>query len=208
MKALIISNGDLRDIDLAEYYYDTDMVICVDGGARHLYNENLMPDIIIGDLDSIDYKILKDFQMQGVQFIKHPIRKNKSDTELALDYAIESGANDIIFLGVTGSRLDHSMANIFMLYKLVNQNINASIIDSHNEVFITKDMLKIDNKPGHFVSIIPLTDSRITLKGFEYDTHSVDFSFGTTLGISNEVKEKEASVKVESGTCLVIRSRD
>lgn len=208
MKALIVSNGDLKDIDLTEYYYDADMVICADGGARHLYSENLMPDIIIGDLDSINHNTLKDFQKQGVKFIRHPIKKNKSDTELALDYAIENGANDIVFLGVTGCRLDHSMANILILYRLANQNINASIIDSHNEVFITKNMLKIDNKPGHFVSIIPLTDSKITLKGFEYDTHSMDFRFGTTLGISNEVKDKVASIKVESGTCLVIRARD
>lgn len=208
MKVLIVSNGDLKDIDLAEYYHDADMVICADGGARHLYNEDLMPDIIVGDLDSIDNKTFEDFQEQGVQFIKYPSHKDKTDTELAIEYAIDYGANDIVFLGVTGSRLDHSLANILILYRLANQNINASIIDSHNEVFITKDMFKIDNKPDHFVSVIPLTDSKVTLKGFKYDTHSVDFKLGTTLGVSNEVKDKEALIKVESGICLVIRSRD
>jgi len=208
MKVLIIANGDLKDIDVTEYYYSADKIICADGGARHLYNEGLMPDIIIGDLDSIDGKTLDEYQKQGVDFIKHPINKSKSDTDLALDYAIENGADEIVLLGATGSRLDHSLANILILYRLASLNINARIIDKHNEVFITKDTLKIDNKQDHFVSVIPLIDSKVTLKGFKYDTSSVEFKLGSTLGISNEVEDNEALIKVESGICLVIRSRD
>ncbi len=208
MKALIISNGDLAGINLSEYFYEADMVICADGGARHLYKQNLIPHIIIGDLDSLDIKILEAFHKLRVKFIKYPAHKNKSDTDLAIEFAIDKGATDITLLGVTGSRIDHSMANILILYRLANQNINATIVDSHNEVFITKDILKLKNKKGNFVSIIPLENSRVTLKGFEYDTHSVDFEFGSTLGISNVVKDKEGIIEIESGICLVIRARD
>lgn len=208
MKALIISNGDLNDIEITSYFQNADIVICADGGARHLFNENLVPDIIIGDLDSLDAEVLNRFQGVGVELQKHPTHKDKSDTELSIEYAIEKGANDIVLLGAIGSRLDHSMANIMMLYKLINQNINVTIIDSHNEVFITKDLLRLSNKEGHFVSIIPLIDSKVTLRGFEYDTNSVVFNIGSTLGISNVVKDEVGLVKVEEGICLVIRSKD
>ncbi|WIV10810.1 thiamine diphosphokinase [Proteiniborus sp. MB09-C3] len=208
MKALIISNGDLSDISLAKYFDDADIVICADGGARHLFNEDLVPDTIIGDLDSLDEEALNSFQKLGVNFEKYPTHKDKSDTELAIEFAIDKGATDITLLGATGSRMDHSLANILILYRLVNQNINAVIVDSHNEMFITKSLLKLDNKDGHFVSVIPLTDSKVTLKGFEYDTNSVEFNFGSTLGVSNIIKDEEGLIEIESGICLVIRSRD
>lgn len=208
MKALIISNGNLSDIYLANYIENADIVICADGGAKHLYNENIVPDIIIGDLDSLDSKIIDSFLKMGVKFEKHPIHKDKTDTELAIDYAIGKGVNEIILLGVTGSRLDHTIANILVLYRLAKQNIKATIVDSHNEVFITKDILKLCNKDNHFISIIPLTGSKVTLKGFEYDTNSVDFEIGTSLGISNVIKDKEGEIEIDSGICLVIRARD
>ncbi|MFA5525097.1 MAG: thiamine diphosphokinase, partial [Tissierellales bacterium] len=144
----------------------------------------------------------------GVEFEKHSVHKDKSDTELAIDYAIDKCANDIVLLGVTGSRLDHTIANISVLYKLAKQNINAVIIDSHNEIYLIKDRLKLSNKDNHFVSIIPLTDSRVTLRGFEYETHSMDFQVGTSLGISNLIKDKEGEIEINSGVCLVIRSKD
>lgn len=208
MRALIISNGNLSDINLTDYVNNADIVICADGGARHLYNYNIVPDIIIGDLDSLDIKIIDSFLKLGVKFERHPIHKDKTDTELAIDYAIDKGANEIILLGVTGSRLDHTIANISILYRLAKQNINAIIIDSHNEIFITKDVLKLCNKDNHFVSIIPLTDSKVTLKGFEYDINSVDFEIGTSLGISNIIKDKKGEIEIDSGICLVIRARD
>lgn len=208
MKALIISNGELKNIDITDYFRNANMVICADGGARHLFNKGLTPDIIIGDLDSLDTDILKHFRELEVKFQKHPTHKDKSDTELAIEFAIEKGANDIVLLGATGNRLDHSMANIMLLYRLLNKNINVVIIDSHNEVFITKNILRLNNEESCFVSVIPLTDSKVTLKGFEYDTDSVEFNLGSTLGISNVIKDKEGLIEIESGICLVIRSRD
>lgn len=208
MKALVVSNGDLKNIDIDNYFQSADIVICADGGAKHLFNKNLAPDIVVGDLDSLDLDIIKSFQSLGVELQKHPTHKDKSDTELAIEYAIEKGANDIVLLGATGTRLDHSMANIMMLYKLVNKNINVVIIDSHNEVFITKSQLRLNKKEGYFISIIPLIDSKITLKGFEYDTYCVNFNLGSTLGISNIIKDEEGIVKIEDGICLVIRSKD
>ncbi|WP_352419964.1 thiamine diphosphokinase [Proteiniborus sp.] len=208
MKALIISNGNLNDIDIDYYFQNADIVICADGGARHLFSENLTPDFIIGDLDSLDLEILNRFKRVGVGLQKHSTHKDKTDTELSIEYAIEKGANDIVLLGAIGSRLDHSMANIMLLYKFINQNINITVIDSHNEVFITKDLLRLNNKEDSFISIIPLINSKVSLQGFEYDTNCVDFNIGSTLGISNAIKDEVGLVKVEEGICLVIRSRD
>ncbi|SDZ01767.1 thiamine pyrophosphokinase [Proteiniborus ethanoligenes] len=209
MKALVVSNGNITDIDIEAYFKDADIVICADGGARHLFNKNLIPNVIVGDLDSLDYTILKKFEDLGVRFQKYQASKDKSDTELAIEFAISEGAIDIILCGATGTRLDHTIANIMMLYKLlVNQKVNISIVDSHNEIFITKKQLRLKEKKGCFISIIPLVDSKVTLKGFKYETNNRRFTLGSTLGISNVIKDNEGIVIIEEGACLVIRSRD
>lgn len=208
LKALIISNGDLKDIDILKYYNNVDVVICADGGARHLYNRNLKPDIIIGDLDSLDGRILESYKNLAVKFEKHPTRKNMTDTELSINYAINIGAREIVLLGATGNRLDHSIANVLILYRLAYENVNMTIIDSHNEIFVVKNILKLRKKEGYFISIIPLVDSKVTLKGFEYNTNSLEFKLGSTLGISNRIIDEEGLIQVDSGICLVIRSRE
>lgn len=208
MKALVVSNGSVTDIDIESYFNDADIVICADGGARHLFNKNLIPNVIIGDLDSLEDSILKKFEDMGVKFQKYPVEKNKSDTELAIEFAIEKGAKDIILCGGTGTRLDHTIANVMMLYKLINQKVNVTIIDSHNEIFITTKQLKLKRQKGYFISIIPLVDSKVTLKGFKYETNNVNFNLGSTLGISNVIEGDEGIVVIEEGACLVIISKD
>ncbi|KNF08749.1 thiamine diphosphokinase [Gottschalkia purinilytica] len=211
MKILIVSNGNLEDICISDILEKHDLLICADGGARHLYKQNILPDIIVGDLDSIGDKVLNYYKKKEVVFHKFPSEKDKTDTELAIDYAIEKGATEISLLGVTGTRLDHTLANIMLLYDLLNKNIKARIIDSHNEIFMIKNNLEIQNDNKYkFVSVIPIINDakKVNIKGFKYETKDIDFKIGTTLGISNEIKEEKGYIDMEDGICLIIKSRD
>lgn len=208
MKALIISNGETEGIDIKKYFNNSDIVICADGGAKHLIRENLIPNLIVGDLDSLGNEMLKKYELLGVEIKRFPTHKDKTDTELAIEYAIEKGANDILLIGATGSRLDHSLANVMLLYKLVKLNVNIRIVDQYNEIFISNSQLTLNKKEGYYVSIIPLVDSKITLNGFKFNTESVEFNVGSTLGISNVVKENKGTINIEEGICLIIRSKD
>lgn len=211
MKGLIISNGEISDLNiLKSVTRDVDFIVCADGGTNHIARINVKPDLVVGDLDSINAEALEFIENEKIEIKKFSPNKDFTDTELATEYLIERGFKEIIFMGVTGSRIDHTLANIFILDKLLKRGIKGVIIDEKNKVYVTDSDLHVYKEEGTFVSVIPITSNgaRVTLKGFEYETDRVEFYFSTTLGISNKILEESGYIKVENGTCLVIISKD
>ncbi|KPU28264.1 thiamine pyrophosphokinase [Caloranaerobacter sp. TR13] len=211
MKALIVSSGNIENLNIIKRVCeDVDLVVCADGGADLVVKADRIPDIVIGDLDSIDKDTLKRLKEYKVKFIEFPTKKDKTDTELAIDYVIEESFNEIVLVGVTGTRLDHTLANIFLLYSLLQKGVKATIIDDHNEIFITNDELVLYKDEKKYVSIIPFNGDLlgVTLKGFEYETEKENIKFSSTLGISNTLVSDKGIIKVEEGVCLVIKSID
>jgi thiamine pyrophosphokinase len=211
MKYLIVSNGSIKDIELIKQIAQrTDFIICADGGIKHLFKANILPDLVIGDLDSISEDERLEISKRNIKVLKYPTKKDKTDTELAIDYAIENDAEEILLLGATGTRLDHTIANIMILFRLLRLGIKGCIIDSHNEVYIVDSELELQQKEDTYVSIIPLMNDAIgvTLKGFEYETENKDFKMSSTLGISNRIIYEKGYINIKKGPCLVIRSRD
>lgn len=211
MKTLIVSNGTVDDMTFFEEIVSSvDYVICADGGARYLYQTGIKPDVIVGDLDSLDECIVNDMKNRGTEFIEFPVKKDKTDTELAIDYAVEKGATDITLMGATGTRLDHTIGNIMIMRQLLDRGIGIRILDSHNEIYMINDTLTLDKKDNTYVSVIPITEvaKGITLEGFKYETYDLDFYASTTLGISNEIIKEKGTIKIRDGICLVVRSKD
>ena len=210
MKAVIISNGNFEGVDIHTFSNRANMTICADGGAKHIINSGVVPDVIVGDMDSIDKNILKAYEDMHIEICMHPVKKDKTDTELAVDYAISHGATDITLLGATGTRLDHTLANIMLLYKLLKRNIIAKIIDSHNEISIIDKSGQIEKGIYQYVSIIPLTtnENKVTLKGFEYETYEEHFKLGSSYGVSNRLVNDNGEVYIEDGLFIVIKSKD
>ena len=210
MRAVIISNGSFEGIDIHTISSDVDMIVCADGGAKHIINTGIIPTVIVGDMDSIDENVLKTYEDMNIKLYKHPVKKDKTDTELAIDYAISNGATDITLLGATGTRLDHTLANIMLLYNLLKNNINARIVDSHNEISITDRSVQIEKKEYPYISLIPLTanENKVTLKGFEYETCKEHFKLGSSYGISNRFIDNKGDVYIEDGLFIIIKSKD
>ena len=160
MRGVIISNGTIKNLNLLRLNLkESDYIVCADGGANYIKGMNICPNVIMGDLDSINSQVLEYAKKSNIPIIKFPSHKDKTDTELAIDHLIEKGCNEILLMGVTGSRLDHTLGNITLLYKLMNKGIKGRIIDDNNVVYIVKDRIKLYNKRGSYVSIIPLTDN-------------------------------------------------
>lgn len=211
MKGLIISNGEISDLNLLKSVaMNVDFIICADGGTNHITKINVKPDLVIGDLDSISDDSLELIKREKIKIQRYNTHKDATDTELAIEYLIEKGFDEIIFMGVTGSRIDHTLANILILDKLLKKGFNGVIIDKKNKVYITDNEMYVSREEGTFISVIPITynGAIVTLKGFEYETDKVEFEFSSTLGVSNRVVEKSGYIKVENGTCLVIISKD
>ncbi len=208
---VIIANGDLVQTDrILSLIHQADMVIAADGGAVHLYRMKLIPGIIIGDLDSVPPKILSLFKNKQVQILKHPTRKDQTDMELCIEYAAAHRCTDLHILGATSSRLDHTLANIFLLRKIEAHNMTATISDNRNDIHLVTGSLDLDGHPGDLLSVIPASDrvTGLTLEGLEYPLTDKTLFMGSSLGISNVFRENRARVAIQSGAVLVIRPMD
>lgn len=211
MRCVIIANGDVVNYEgMRKYVEDCDYIICADGGARHVLNMNIFPHMIVGDLDSIDEKTRKIFESKDVVFCKFPKKKDYTDTELAIEYAINKGATEILFIGVIGSRMDHTMANIMLLLPLLKEGIHGKIIDEHNEIMLIDKEIELDGEIGDNLSLVPLTEKveGITLKGFEYPLCDATILMGQTVGISNRFIDRKGSISIKNGNVLLIKAID
>lgn len=211
MSALIIGSGSNIDIEKFESEnLNIEYVICADGGLEKAESLNLIPNIIIGDLDSVNKTVLKKYLDMNIQLIKYPAEKNYTDMELAIEYAVEKQFNDIVLIGASGSRLDHTMANIMLIERYYKIGINIKIIDNNNFIQIVTSNMAINNKKDYYVSIVPITDIivGITLEGFKYPLNDVNVKRGSTLCISNQITSDIGNIILQSGTALVFISKD
>ena len=210
MRCVIFANGQIKNYKQYEQFLiDVGYIICADGGAKHAVALNLIPNLIIGDLDSIDQETLDKFLDIGSQIKQCPTEKDEVDTELALLEAIKLKPKEILLMGVVGDRLDHTLANIQLLVLPVLQGIDCSIIsDQHIISLITPERPAfIKGEPGDLLSLLPLTQtvSGVVSQGLKWNLQHSTFIFGHPLGISNVLLENKAEVKIEKGIMLLIR---
>ena len=210
MKALIIGSGNVSNDAIRHFLKPDDIIICCDGGSRYLFEEGIIPHYVIGDLDSSIPEIIKFFENKNVTFKKFETKKDETDMELCIDFAISLKASEIVILGATGSRLDHTLTNINLLIKADDANVKATIIDKNNQINVTSSSIKIDGRKGDLLSLIPLTTTveGINTIGLEYNLTDATMYIGKSLGVSNVMENETAIVSIKKGYLLVMKSFD
>jgi thiamine pyrophosphokinase len=183
------------------------LIICCDGGARHFQYLGIKPDVIIGDMDSIDPALLASYSTSGIKIIKYPANKDYTDTELALDYALSLKPEAIFIWGALGGRIDHTLANVFLLCKGKEEGIRTYLIDEYGEAFVVDKEATFVNETGKTVSLVALSSevTGINLTGFLYPLREGRLIMGETRGISNVIADACASISIRQGKLLVIR---
>ncbi|NLM43304.1 MAG: thiamine diphosphokinase [Clostridiales bacterium] len=210
MKTVIICNGDLTDYEYGiQIIKKADYVICADGGTRHAYKMSIIPDLIIGDFDSSNNDYTEYYKRKGVKIERHPIEKDKTDSHICVLRAMNF-SKEIVLLGATGSRVDHTLANISLLKLGVDNNINIYIADKQNEIYLINNEISIKGHLGDYFSLFPLSErvEGISISGAKYDLENETIEIGDTLGISNEFKDDKVEIKIKKGYLLVIKSQD
>lgn len=187
-------------------------VIGVDNGATYLMEENINPDAIFGDFDSLSATDLAELKRKVPNVFIFPPEKDYTDLELALEWAISEQPETIYIHCVTGKRLDHEYGSIALLIKYKNEQIPIFILDDHNEMYVINEGTHQISKQSKFkyVSFFSLgTDiENLTLKGFKYPLTNYHLKLGSSLCVSNELDASEGSISFSSGIALVIRSKD
>ncbi len=208
MIVLILVNGELHQSPtLLQLVKEADCIIAADGGARHCEVLQCLPDTLIGDLDSIPGKILKEFKTRDIEILQHPERKNATDLELAIDLAIKRGATKIYFAGMLGGRWDMSLSNIFLLAHNKYVKIRLSILSTDCVLHILHPgKHSFETKIGQRVSLLPLKEDAqgITLTGFEYPLSHYTIPFGSSIGVSNVTSDTTVHIQHSRGVLLTL----
>jgi len=208
-RAVIISHGKVINKEFfIKMIKESDYVIAANGGSKHAKSFGLIPDVIIGDLDSISKKDYLFFLNNGSDFKKYSPIKDKTDIHLALEHAMECGFKEILLLCVFGDRLDHMLANIFLLMRAVEADINVKIVDEFHEIILICNLGRIEGNIGDIVSLIPLTPtvSGIKLTGLKFAPKKGRLKMTETLGISNVLTKKSATITINKGKLLLIKT--
>lgn len=212
MKTLIITNGDMNNLDyykdiLKEYEY----IICVDGAIRYLVKMNVRPDIIIGDLDSISSEFLQIIEEENIPIAKFPSEKDETDTELAILLALEKNSSEITLLGGIGSRVDHSFTNFTLLARTAEKDVKCRMLNEKNDCYFVKDKISFEDfDKSYNVSIIPLTAEIIVEKteGLYYPLANEVIARGSSRGISNVPLDKKIAITITKGMAMVVLAKD
>ena len=221
-KVLLITGGKVN-MDFAEEYtasqeYDT--VVCADSGLNTAYRLGMPVHYFMGDFDSVSPEILEAYREGKVEgsehceWVRYPKEKDYVDTQLVLEWILERGADEITFLGATGGRLDHFLANINILMLALKQKVPAYIVDSRNRIRLTDSTLSIERQDmyGKYLSLLPLTSTvtGVTLRGLKYLIEDYTLEVGIARAISNEMDETsdKAEILLRTGVLIVVESKD
>jgi len=212
---LIITGGNIEETFLKVFYENNNCstIICVDGGLKAAYHAGIRPDYIIGDFDTIEPEILKDYRgKESVAIMEYNPVKDATDTEIALEHALSLQPDEIYLIGATGTRFDHTLGNVHILKKALEVDIPTYSIDPHNKIYMINQAhsIKKESLYGPYISLFPLTTevTGVTLNGFKYPVEHKNLHVGSSLGISNEIIEDTAYISLEDGILIIIEAKD
>lgn len=228
MKILIVSGGSISLTFAGEFLklHRFDRVIAADAGLAACDALSLCPTDILGDFDSLTHLELKEsYGKKGIPVREFPTRKDYTDTHLAILYAIDlwkegektkenvDKDSGVWILGGTGTRFDHTLANVGLLMLLKEHGIPAVILDAYNEIELLKgpcEKIYRKKEDKTYFSLLPFSDvvEGIDLIGFSYPLEDASLKAYESMGISNEITDDFAVLRIKDGYMLVVQARD
>jgi len=203
---ILVMGGPVNEPQaLARAVRGADYVLAADSGARHLLALGLLPQGVMGDLDSIEPGQLQKLQEAGCRIHAYPAEKDETDSCLVLKQALSMGYEDIEVWGALGGRIDHSFANIMLLLSPeIGAQQHVRIMDGGLTVFLPSHGQKLTGHPGDFVSLFALGAAVCGFKnrGLKYQPPGDRYEMGFPLGISNELVDSEAWIDWDEGILL------
>jgi thiamine pyrophosphokinase len=224
MHAVVLADGDPPErpaLDAAwpGWAADIGLVVAADGGARSAAGLAMEPDLLVGDLDSIDGATLRALEARGVEIQRAPVEKDETDTELAIRAALARGATRLTILGAFGGgRLDHEIANIALLALPSLAGRDACLLDVRARVRLLSApasdggpvAASLDGPVGGLVSLIPLGEGvdGVTSRGLRYALADEPLPIGPARGLSNVRVASDAGIVLGRGRLLIFEVPD
>ena len=186
--------------------FDPDFILCADGGYDYASASGIVPNMLIGDLDSITLP-----NDPAIETLIFPSEKDDTDTGICLQTALNQGYRDILIIGGLGGRLDHTMSNIQLITGKCHLADRITIRDRSNScTVITDGSVTLPRIKDQYVSIFSMSEKStgVTTSGLKYPLDDATMVYGSTLGTSNEIIDAQATISVKEGRLLIITSME
>lgn len=204
-KCIVFSGGEIKNYNNLKIDKGGAYVICADAGYKHAVNLGIVPDLLIGDFDTLEH--VPENVCEVIRLIPE---KDDTDTMAAVRQGILRGCTDFTLYGALGGRLDHTFANLQVLSFIKSQGFNAQII-SDNEIItlIENESINITKKNGYTLSLFCFGDecTGVTEKGVKYPLDNATLCGSYPLGVCNEITDVSADISVKCGKILIIQSK-
>jgi len=201
---IVAAGGNCSDGLLKENIKPSDFIIAADAGYLKCRSAGFKPDLFIGDYDS-SCRPKTDSEL----ICLNPI-KDATDSDAALSEAEARGYKNVLLLGGTGGRIDHTASNIILSAAAIQRGTRLTVIDNHHRIFALKNEKICIERAGakHYLSIFAVGgECRLSISGVFYPLSGFVLSpFAGGLGVSNEITAEEAVISVEDGTVIVIEA--
>ena len=209
-RILIFANGDLPNLEKARAIVrPDDFILCADGGTRHALALGLTPDLILGDMDSVDQEQVRRLREAGVQIEAFPPDKDETDLELAITRALELNPTALVIMAALGGRLDQTLANIALLADRRLAALDVRLEDGVEEIFFCREQVQVEGRRGDIVSLIPWGEpvQGVQTEDLKWRLERETLYPDKTRGISNEMLTASATVRITAGLLLVVHTR-
>lgn len=210
LRALLFANGNLPDLAAASRLLRPgDRILAADGGTRHALALGLLPEAVVGDLDSLSAAQRRRLEAAGTRLLIHPRDKDQTDLELALDFALEQGCTAIVIAAALGGRLDQTLANLALLTAPRFAALDLRLDDGIEEAFFVRSQARLEGRRGDLISLLPWGGpaSGVVTEGLRWPLHAETLQPEQTRGVSNEMLAGTATVSLDAGLLLVVHRR-
>ena len=207
MNAYIFTGGNVNIKAIRIEPSEDDLIIAADSGYKTAIEMGLKPSVLIGDMDSLG-RIPDD---GGMEIIKLPVEKDVTDTQLAVELALQRGATELHIVGGLGGRLDHTLSNLAILEDLADKKVHATIEDGQNRARLLRNDSTILPRSGYtYVSLLALDPlcKGIEIDGVKYPLKNAKLERKFQYAVSNEITGNCCFISVRKGSLLIVESRD
>ena len=215
-RIVIFANGGVPSLGTARALLQADdYIIAADGGANHLLAMGILPEVVIGDLDSINEDTLFELTNAEVTIEQYSEDKDETDIELALHYAVELHPSAILIVGALGGRLDQTLANLSVLTDPTLPAIDVRLDDGVEEAFFCRasagkgGQAEVRGRSGDVVSLIPWHGpvEAVITEGLQWPLYGETLYPDRSRGVSNVLLGDTASIRIQSGLLLIVHRR-
>lgn len=181
-------------------------VIAADSGLDRARESGFDVDLLVGDLDSISSEGRQEAEDQKTEIERHPVYKDATDMELALQAARRQGARRVIVIGGHGGRQDHYLANALLLPSPAFADLDIEWRAGRARLYAVHDSLELGGTVGSSITLLAVGGpvGGVETCGLRWNLNGENLEAGSTRGVSNEFRAEQAAISVESGTLLVV----